>query len=216
MSLNELLIQGACELGVDLKDEQVELFMKYLDNLKKWNKNINLTAIKDDEGVIINHFLDSISASSYIEDSKSLLDIGTGAGFPGLVLKIIHPTINATLLDSANKKVSFLNDTIRKLGLEDVRAMWGRAEDPDNDILRGDFDYVITRAVGSVLDTLALSSAYVSKNGVIILMRGKRGPYEWSSESDEIKDKFNLMELKEFNLPGTDIERILIILSPKE
>ncbi|MEE8299162.1 MAG: 16S rRNA (guanine(527)-N(7))-methyltransferase RsmG, partial [Thermodesulfobacteriota bacterium] len=115
MSLREDLIVGAGELGVDVSEKDVDLFFKYLENLKNWNEKINLTSIKDDRGIIVSHFLDSISIAPIIEDGKKVLDIGSGAGFPGIPLKIVRPGLEVTMLDSVNKKVSFMNDTIRKL-----------------------------------------------------------------------------------------------------
>jgi len=212
---SELLTHGAMELGIELSEKQVELFIEYLANLQDWNKKINLTSIKEDEGIIVNHFLDSISVAPIIEDNRSLLDIGSGGGFPGIPIKIVRPELRVTLMDSVNKKVSFLKDTVRKLGLKDINAIWGRAEDSENDIPRKHFDYVVNRAVGTITDTLKLSLPYVSADGVIILMRGKKGALEWAQESIELKENYKLVDYKEFTLPGNDSERIIIILKPK-
>ncbi len=215
MSIREILANGAEELGIDLSDKQIDLFLQYLDNLKKWNERINLTAIKDDREIIINHFLDSISIVPLIDNTKNMLDIGSGGGFPGIPLKIVCPRLRVTLVDSVNKKVSFLKNAIRKLALEDIEAVWGRAEDSENNIPRLYFDYVVNRAVGSISDTILLSLPYVTQEGQIILMRGKKGAEEWCQESQEFKDKYDLLEIREFVLPYTDSERIIIILRPK-
>jgi 16S rRNA (guanine527-N7)-methyltransferase len=147
-----------------------------------------------------------------IEDGKKVLDIGSGAGFPGIPLKIVRPGLEVTLLDSVNKKVTFMNDTIRKLGLENIKAVWGRAEDPLNNIPRHHFDYVVNRAVGSISDTLRLSSAYVSEDGAIILMRGKRGGEEWNTAIEDVENEFELLDFKDLTLPLSDLKRIILVL----
>ena len=216
MSLRGLLADGAKELGVGLSEKQIDLFFEYFDNLKSWNERINLTSIKDNREIIINHFLDSISIAPIVDNNKTLLDIGSGGGFPGIPLKIVHPGLNVILVDSVNKKVSFLKDTIRKLALEDVEALWGRAEDPENKIPRNHFDYVVNRAVGTISDMLNLSMPYLNSNGAIVLMRGKKGSEEWDQIPQELKDKYHLIEYKEFSLPYSESKRIVIILKPRQ
>ncbi|GJM15907.1 MAG: ribosomal RNA small subunit methyltransferase G [Thermodesulfobacteriota bacterium] len=216
MSLRDFLIDSSREFGVEISDAQLDLFFLYLENLKKWNDRINLTAIRNDREIVLNHFVDSISVTPFIEDRKKLLDIGSGGGFPGIPIKIIRSGLNVTLLDSVNKKVSFMNDTIRKLSLQDINAVWGRAEDLSNQVHRGSFDYVVTRAVGSVVDTITLSSQYVSENGVIVLMRGKKGIQEWNEAKDKIGAGFELLDFKEFALPESDLIRTIFILRPKQ
>jgi len=212
LSLGDFLVEGARELGVTVSDDKLDLFLLYLENLKKWNEGINLTAIKDDREIVLNHFIDSLSIVPFIENDKSLLDIGSGGGFPGIPLKIVHSGLKVTLLDSANKKVSFMNDTVRKLQLKNIHAVWGRAEDINNKVPRESFDYVVTRAVGSISDTARLSSPYVSENGAIVLMRGKKGPKEWILAKEEIGCDFELVDSKEFTLPQSDLVRSIFIL----
>jgi len=212
MNLRGDLIEGARELGVDISEKDADLFFKYLENLKTWNDKINLTSIKNDREIIISHFLDSISIAPLIEDGMKVLDIGSGAGFPGIPLKIVRPGLEVTLLDSVNKKVTFMNVTIRKLGLEKIKAVWGRAEESLNDIPLHYFDYVVNRAVGSISDTLRLSSPYVSKDGVIILMRGKRGSEEWNTAIEDVENEFELLDYKDFTLPLSDLKRIILVL----
>ncbi len=214
MSLRGYLIEGAKELGVGVSEKDADLFFEYLENLKTWNDKINLTSIKNDRDIIISHFLDSISVAPLIEDGKRVLDIGSGAGFPGIPLKIVRPGLEVTLLDSVNKKVSFMNDTIRKLGLKRIKAVWGRAEEPPNDVPLRHFDYIVNRAVGSISDTLKLSSPYVSEDGTIILMRGKRGSEEWNTAIEAVENKFELVDFKDFTLPLSDLKRIIIALRP--
>jgi len=216
VNLNSFLIKGARELGVVISDNELELFSLYLENLKKWNESINLTAIKGDREIVLNHFIDSLSIASFIEDDKSVLDIGSGGGFPGIPLKIVRSKLKATLLDSVDKKVSFMNDTIRKLKFENINAIWGRAEDLENKVPRESFDYVVTRAVGSIPNTARLSSPYVSDSGVIMLMKGKKGYEEWSQAKEELGSDFELIDYKEFILPQSDLARSIFILKPNQ
>lgn len=216
MNLNSFLIEGARELGVVISNNELELFSLYLENLKKWNESINLTAIKGDREIVLNHFIDSLSIAPFIEDDNSVLDIGSGGGFPGIPLKIVRSNLKVTLLDSVNKKVSFMNDTVRKLQLKNIHAVWGRAEDIENKVPRESFDYVVTRAVGSIPDTAKLSSPYVSDNGVIILMKGKRGYEEWAQAKEQIGSDFELVDSKEFTLPQSDLVRSIFILKPNQ
>lgn len=214
MSLSDLLREGAREFGIAVSDFDLDKFILYLENLKKWNQSINLTAIKNDKEIVVNHFIDSLSVVPFIKNDGSLLDIGSGGGFPGIPVKIVMPELKVTLLDSVNKKVSFMNDTIRKLEIKNIKAIWGRAEDINNKVPRESFDYVITRAVGSIEDATKLSTPYLSKDGVIILMKGRRGYQEWSEAKEQIGGDFELLDSKEFTLPHSDLARSIFVLKP--
>lgn len=214
MSLKDLLIRGAKKFGVEISESQIEQFFLYLENLKKWNNQINLTAIKNDKEIILNHFIDSISAVPFVGNRKKMLDIGSGGGFPGIPLKIVCSDLNVTLLDSVNKKVSFMNDTIRKLELQNIQAKWGRAEDENNGVQRRSFDCVVTRAVGGITEIAKFSRPYLSDDGSIVLMRGKKGLSEWNEAKQELVDQFELIEIKEFTLPYSDQARTIFVLKP--
>jgi len=123
MKPEQMLTEGAAGLGVILTKEQVDLFMNYLELLGLWNKKINLTSLKDDGDIIVNHFLDSVTAVSLVRDGSRLLDIGSGAGFPGVPLKIMLPSLRVTLLDSVHKKVAFMKGLIKSLSLTDINAV---------------------------------------------------------------------------------------------
>ncbi len=209
MKPEELLCEGALRLGVELTPQMAGLFMRYLSELKVWNRKINLTSLRDDRDIVIGHFLDSISAARFVPAGSRLLDIGSGAGFPGIPIKIISPALGVTLLDSAHKKVTFMREVIRALGLAGVTAMWGRAEDEGNGIERHSFDRVITRAVGPIPDTLRLSEPYLAAGGRIILMRGQRGGDEWEAAETRMKKGFRLAERSEFKLPFGGQSRVI-------
>ena len=127
----EMLYEGAKRFGIQLSDEQVTMFRSYSSMLKERNKVVNLTAITEDEDIAVKHFLDSLTLYPYIQElkGKSLVDIGTGAGFPGIPLKIVCPDLKITLVDSLIKRVAFLNDVVDELGLKDINAIHARAEE---------------------------------------------------------------------------------------
>ena len=141
--LMELLYLSASKLGVELNKEQAEMFMKYKFLIQQWNEKMNLTAITDDTGIIIKHFADSMSILPIMlereedirdwegsdERGLSVIDVGTGAGFPGIPLKIVCPGLNLTLLDSLNKRLVFIEDVVKELGLKNVNIIHSRAED---------------------------------------------------------------------------------------
>jgi len=213
MSAQDVLIKGARELGIDLSERELTLFMLYLDQLKLWNEKINLTAVKTDRDIVIKHFIDSIAPVELISENAALLDIGSGAGFPGVPLKIVRPDLEVTLIDSSGKKVSFLKDLIRKLGLSGLTAVALRAEDTQNTLPRHSFDCVITRAVGSVPHVLGLSLPYVKKDGIIVLMRGRTGAEDL--EGTELDGELILTEDRSMTLPYDGLERRLLIFKPE-
>ena len=214
MKPEEILYEGASRLGVELSGEAAGLFMRYLEELKTWNRKMNLTGLKNDRDIIINHFLDSISAARFVPEGARLLDIGSGAGFPGIPLKIVSPALTVTLLDSSHKKVMFMREIARELRLEGISAVWGRAEDEGNGMERRSFDCVISRAVGQVHDILKLSAPYLAPGGRIILMRGRRGGEEWELSGAQVRGRFRLLERRDFTLPFGGQSRVIFAVEP--
>lgn len=210
MKPGELLCEGALRMGVELSPAMAGLFMRYLSELKVWNRKINLTSLREDSDIVIGHFLDSVSAARFVPAGSRLLDIGSGAGFPGIPIKIVSPSVDVTLLESAHKKVTFMREVIRALGLEGVTAVWGRAEDEGNGIERRGFDRVITRAVGPIPNMLRLSEPYLATGGRILLMRGRRGGDEWEAAEARMKKGFRLAERSEFKLPFGGQSRVIL------
>src|SRR3990172_708670 len=129
--LLEILQQGSLELGVSLSYAQLASFLKYLRELQAWNKKINLTSITEEKDIIIKHFLDSLTSARFLPGVDTLLDIGSGGGFPGLPLKIAIPSLKITLMDSVEKKVHFIRHIIRTLDLKGADAISGRVESPE-------------------------------------------------------------------------------------
>lgn len=149
----DCLLQAAEKYTLDLQDNQLQQFAVYLKLLQEWNTKINLTAIVDDEGIIIKHFIDSLLflKKINIKDGMSVLDLGTGAGFPGLPLKIWRPDLKIVLVDSLQKRIGFLQEVIEKLGLANVELVHSRAEDlAQNESYRERFDFVVSRAVANL------------------------------------------------------------------
>ena len=202
------------KLGIDLTGKQLINFNTYCDFLKEYNSHTNLTAITDDEGIFLKHFYDSLTIVNAIDLNKyaTLIDIGTGAGFPGMVLKIIYPHLKVTLLDSNNKKITFLKELAKKLNLNGIEFYQGRAEDfvKTN---REKFDIVTARAVSNlpVLSELCLPLTRV--DGYFVAMKG--------SNKEEIEDaRFairtlggHIEEIVNFTLPIEESERNIIRIS---
>jgi 16S rRNA (guanine527-N7)-methyltransferase len=174
MTNKRLFIEGAKTFGIDLDEEKIEAFELYLEELLKWNRKINLTAIRSEKGILLKHFLDSFSVSPYLPERGFILDIGSGAGFPGIPLKIVQPAVEMTLMDAVRKKVDFQRHVIRILGLKGVEAIHGRVQ--DKGILRelgGRFDVVLSRAFSDLQNLLPLSLPFLKKAGTLIVMKGE-------------------------------------------
>jgi 16S rRNA (guanine527-N7)-methyltransferase len=185
-SLNTVLMQGTEALGIPLIDAQRENLYNYLIFLIKWNRTYNLTAIRDPAQMVTHHFLDSLSIHPYLQGSR-LLDVGTGAGLPGLVLAIVFPEQHWVLLDSLAKKTRFLTQAVMELGLANVEIVTARAEHyrPAQP-----FDIVVTRAVSALSDLVKLTRHLWTPDGSLLAMKGQLG------ES----------ELKEANTPDLEIK----------
>jgi 16S rRNA (guanine527-N7)-methyltransferase len=211
VNAREVLISGANELDITLSVEQIQLFLSYLHILQVWNTKINLTSIKDEKEIVIRHFLDALTIFHFVKGQSRVLDIGSGAGFPGIPLKIVNPSIEITLLDSTQKKVYFLSDVIRKLRLERITAVCARAESEDNGVQRYYYDFVISRAVGAVDKLIEISKPYIVDDGEIILMRGKSGLEEWSN-SKVVSKGFRLIEYSDLVLPYTKQKRVILVV----
>ncbi|MCC8169492.1 MAG: 16S rRNA (guanine(527)-N(7))-methyltransferase RsmG, partial [Oscillospiraceae bacterium] len=167
-------ISDGCEmLGIPVTDEQLLQLIRYADLLKEWNKKINLTAITDDEGIAAKHFLDSLTAIKTGYISGKVIDVGTGAGFPGLVLKIAKPEIELTLLDSLNKRINFLRMVSDNLNLGDIEFLHLRAEDGGaNRAYRGKFDVVVSRAVANMTLLSEWCIPFLKVGGRFLALKG--------------------------------------------
>lgn len=171
MKLEDKIIAGAGELGVDLSSDQASKFSTYYSELLKWNSKINLTAITGEDEAIVRHFLDSLTPLPYLFNCKTFLDLGAGGGFPGLPMKIARPDLEVTLVDSVEKKVKFMSHIIRTLNLEGAEAIHGRAEDSELISKLGTFDCVMSRAFTSVKEFLRYAEPYMIPDGSAVTLK---------------------------------------------
>lgn len=172
-----ILKEGINELGLSLSDAQIDQFQLYYELLTEWNRFMNLTAIIEYEEVCTKHFLDSISLCKAIDCTQeyTVIDVGTGAGFPGIPLKIAFPNLKITLLDSLGKRVKFLEEVIQRLGLQDIQAIHGRAEDyAKPELLREQFDLCVSRAVANLATLSEYCIPYVKEGGYFISYKSEK------------------------------------------
>ena len=202
------------KIDLILNDKQAEQFLRYYELLIQKNKVMNLTSITEFDDVVLKHFLDSLMICKIQKLEGSLIDVGTGAGFPGIPLKIMYPDLKVVLLDSLNKRVQFLNEVVRELGLENIKAIHGRAEDlAKQKIYREQFDYCVSRAVANLSSLAEYCIPFVKIGGYFI-------PYKSGKIQEELdggKKAINILGgtveiVKEFELPQTDIFRCLLYI----
>lgn len=201
--------------GIDLSDRQIEQFRTYFTELVEWNEKMNLTAITDEPSVYLKHFYDSITAAFYVDFSKEMTvcDVGAGAGFPSIPLKICYPHIELTIVDSLNKRITFLNHLADELQLEKVHFVHARAEEfGKNKAYREQFDLVTARAVARLSVLSELCVPLVKKGGQFVAMKGAAGPEELT----DAKSALNILGVKlveqfDFELPEEDSERTLYV-----
>ena len=208
----ETFIEEASMLGININDDILEKLEIYSNFLIEYNKHTNLTAIKEKSDIYLKHFYDSITILPYINDDvESLIDVGTGAGFPGIIIKLFRPTINVTLLDSNNKKINFLNELINKLDLDNIKTVHARSEEYALNNLDS-YDCVVARAVKGLQELSELCLPLVKKDGVFISMKG--GYKEELDKAQGIISKLNgkVESIHEFNLPIEDSIRSIIII----
>jgi len=210
-----LFEKGMNELGIQLTDIQKQQFVDYYELLIEKNKVMNLTAITEFKEVINKHFIDSVSLiKAYELSNQKILDLGTGAGFPGIPLKIVFPDTEIVLLDSLNKRILFLNEVIQKLGFKKITALHGRAEDYGKDRnYREQFDLCVSRAVAKLSSLSEYCLPFVKKEGCFVSYKSGQVETELEESAKAIKVLGAKVEkVKEFILPGTDIERTLVVL----
>lgn len=182
----DILKEGIKKLGIELSEEQIDTLIKYKEILVEYNEKINLTAITDDFGVYTKHFLDSLTTLLTDKVKGEVIDVGTGAGFPGLVLKIAKPEINLTLLDSLNKRISFLKEASEKMGIDGVRFIHARAEDGARRE-REKFDTVVSRAVANMTVLAELCIPFVKVGGYFLALKGPMAEEELAEAKRAIK-----------------------------
>ncbi|WP_333887433.1 16S rRNA (guanine(527)-N(7))-methyltransferase RsmG [Clostridium sp.] len=216
MNYFEMLSLACSDVKVNFDNEKYDKFIEYMNMIKLWNEKVNLTAITEDDVIIKKHFIDCIKIFKYesLRSKCSIIDVGTGAGFPGIPMNIINNGNKIVLLDSLNKRVNFLNEVINKLNLKNITAVHGRAEDFGQDVnYRERFDFSISRAVANLTSLSEYCLPFLKLNGKFIAMKGP-------AVTDEINDSRNaiavlggsLEKIIEVNIEDSDLKHNLVII----
>ena len=206
------------ELEIELSEKQIEKFFTYMNMLLEWNQKINLTAITKPEEIILKHFIDSLTISKYISKNSTIVDVGTGAGFPGIPLKILRDDLEIVLLDSLNKRINFLQEVIDALKLTKIKAIHSRVEEfAKNKQYREKFDYATSRAVANLSTLSEYLIPLVKIGGQCICMKGS----DIKEEVQQSKRAIlmlggKLEEIEKFELPKSDITRNIIIIEKEK
>lgn len=213
--IKDLLQNYIKDYRITLTENQYEQFQKYFELLAEWNKKMNLTAITDESGVALKHFADSLSLLNFVDipQNSSLADVGTGAGFPGVVLKIARPDIKLTLIDSLNKRLVFLGEVCAQLGIE-AELIHSRAEDGARDEkLRESFDFAVSRAVARMNVLSEYCLPYVKVGGAFCAMKGAQANEEFKESLNAINTLGGKLEKKYFfELPENGGERAIAVV----
>lgn len=216
MSFAEILKKAAEEYGISLSETQLQQFDRYQELLVEWNQKMNLTALTEPKDVAIKHMIDSVSVydEKWFSEGMSVIDVGTGAGFPGLPLKILCPSLKVTLLDSLNKRVKFLETVVSELGLSDIVCVHARAEEAARQKqYREKFDAVVSRAVARLPILAEYDLPFVRVGGFFAAMKGAK----YEEEAEEAKKAVRLLGggepvLREIKLPELDDKRGIIYI----
>ena len=209
----EEFIEECMKLNIELDENKLNKLNKFYKMMIEWNKKINLTRITLEEEVYLKHFYDSLTLNKAInlKEINTLCDVGTGAGFPGIVLKIVFPNINITLIDSLQKRVNYLNEVIKELELKDIKAIHVRGED-----YKEKFDIVTSRAVANIEKLVNYTMHLVKKEGFFVAMKGNIEEELNNEVRKKISKKYNIIKIISFKLPKENSIRNLVIMKNKE
>ncbi len=215
-----LIIDGAGHFGVRINRDQAQQLALHAALMLKWNRTTNLTAITDSMDVAVKHFLDSIIMGPLISTGATVLDIGSGAGFPGIPLKIVIPSLQVTLIDASRKKISFLKHAIRTLNFENIEAHHVRAEDFAKKPAANRFDVITSRALSSIKDFVLMAAPLLAKDGVIIALKGPDLQQQievLQQQADTHTGLLNIgnvqysLKVETYTLPYLELQRSIII-----
>lgn len=208
MSKEEFLEELA-KIGIKPTEEQLSQLDKFYHLMLEWNEKINLTRITAEKEVYLKHFYDSLTLNKVIDlkTVNTLCDVGTGAGFPGVVLKIVFPNLRITLIDSLLKRVNYLNEIIKELKLQDIETIHSRGEE-----YKGEFDVVTSRAVANIEKLVDYTMHLVSKNGVFVAMKGNIDKELTESVAKKLNKKYRIIKIEKFTLPIENSERSLVVI----
>ena len=215
MNNAEILKSGIEELGISCKDDTIEKFRIYREILVDWNQKMNLTGIEDEKEVYIKHFLDSVAAvkNGYIKDGMSIIDVGTGAGFPGLPLRICLENTKVTLLDSLNKRINFLDEVCKNIKVDNVELIHGRAEDFGKDEnYREQYHIATARAVAGLPILMEFCVPFIKVGGYFVCLKGPNA----DTELEESKKAMEVLGLEfvekiDVKLPDTDLNHNIVV-----
>lgn len=199
-------------ININPTEDQLKKLEKFYQLLIKWNKMINLTRITEEKDVYLKHFYDSLTLNKVIELDKinTLCDVGTGAGFPGIVIKIMFPNIKITLIDSLNKRINYLNKIIKELELDNIKAIHIRGED-----YKETFDVVTSRAVANIEKLVNYTMHLVKKDGVFVAMKGNISEELTPLVKNKLSNKYEIVTIKQFLLPIEESQRSLVVMKNK-
>lgn len=205
-------------INIDLSKDEIIKFYNYMNSLIEWNKKINLTAITEPREIILKHFIDSLTINKYLENDTKIIDVGTGAGFPGIPISIIRGENEILLMDSLNKRIKFLNEIIEKNELKNVKTIHARAEElAQNEEYRESFDYATSRAVAGLNILLEYMLPFVKVGGYCICMKGSNIEEEIINSEKALEVLGGkIVKVDSFMLPNTDISRNIVVIKKVE
>ena len=208
----EKFIEELDKINIILTEEQIEKLDKFYKLLIEWNKKINLTRIENEKEVYLKHFYDSLTIVKVVDLNKinTLCDVGTGAGFPGIVLKIVFPNLKITLIDSLQKRVNYLNTIIKELNLNNIEAVHARGEE-----YKGKFDLVTSRAVANIEKLVKYTMHLVSPSGIFVAMKGDIDNELTEDIKRKLSKKYKITKIEKFLLPIEESKRSLVVMKNK-
>ena len=208
MNINEFN-EELKKLGITLSTYQLDKLEKFYKLLVEWNQKINLTRIIDKEEVYLKHFYDSLTIAKVIDlnEVETLCDVGTGAGFPGIVLKIFYPNLKITLVDSLQKRVNYLNEIIKELELKDIKAIHVRGED-----YKEKFDVVTSRAVANIEKLTTYTMHLLNKDGMLIALKGNIDEELTDEVKNRLSKKYKIVKIEKFLLPIENSNRSIVVM----
>ena len=215
---NKKIQELAREININFSVEQLGKFYRYMELLLEWNEKMNLTAITEPEEIILKHFIDSLTIVKEIKNKDKIVDVGTGAGFPGIPLSIINETVEITLVDSLNKRLIFLQNVIEELNLKNVTLVHSRAEDfGRNDKYREKFDIAVSRAVANLSTLSEYLVPLIKVNAKCVCMKASEAEEEINNAKNAIKVLGGTIKrIDKFNLPNSDIGRTIVIIDKEK
>ena len=200
-------------INVKIEKEDYKLFYNYMKKAIEWNEKINITAITDEKMFIVKHFIDSLTINQFVENKKSLIDIGTGAGFPGIPLKIANKSCKATLIDSVNKKLNVIRDITKDMNLGEIEIVHSRAEDlANNSNYRENYDVATTRAVSNLTTILEYMMPFIKVGGLAVCMKGPNIETELEESKKAIEILGGKLEKIEKIIIDRELERNIIVI----